>query len=190
MTDDELYSSGPSRRPAHAYAPYSNFHVGAALFLRDGRVVTGVNVENAVLSARDLRRARRARPRRRPRGRGRATSRRSRSRRRPAAAAASGCSSSGSSASSSCTRASSSTRTPAELLPGLLRAVRSGFVAVAGPAERRQVDARERALRRQGRDRLRQAADHAPPDLGRRERRGLPARARRPARASSARATR
>jgi cytidine deaminase len=32
---------------AQAYAPYSRFHVGAALRFADGAIVTGCNVENA-----------------------------------------------------------------------------------------------------------------------------------------------
>lgn len=31
----------------HAHAPYSRFHVGAALLLSDGSIVTGANFENA-----------------------------------------------------------------------------------------------------------------------------------------------
>ena len=46
MTDQDLYEQARPQRPG-AYAPYSKFLVGAAVLLRDGRVVTGVNVENA-----------------------------------------------------------------------------------------------------------------------------------------------
>jgi cytidine deaminase len=31
----------------NAYAPYSNYRVGAAILVADGRIFTGVNVENA-----------------------------------------------------------------------------------------------------------------------------------------------
>jgi cytidine deaminase len=44
--DRELFARAEAVA-ARAYAPYSNFHVGAAVRGRDGRVFEGVNVENA-----------------------------------------------------------------------------------------------------------------------------------------------
>ena len=46
LTDAELLTRAQAAAPG-AYAPYSSFDVGAAALLRDGRVVIGVNVENA-----------------------------------------------------------------------------------------------------------------------------------------------
>ena len=45
QTDTLLKLAADSARAA--YAPYSNFHVGAALLSEDGEVFTGCNVENA-----------------------------------------------------------------------------------------------------------------------------------------------
>jgi cytidine deaminase len=46
VTDAELLAEARASVKA-AYAPYSKFHVGAAVLARDGRVIIGVNVENA-----------------------------------------------------------------------------------------------------------------------------------------------
>jgi cytidine deaminase len=43
---DELRRQAQAAAEA-AYAPYSRFHVGAALLAQDGRIFTGCNVENA-----------------------------------------------------------------------------------------------------------------------------------------------
>ena len=46
MTGEELVARAEAAA-ANAYAPYSNYLVGATIELKDGRVYDGVNVENA-----------------------------------------------------------------------------------------------------------------------------------------------
>ena len=100
-----------------AYAPYSNYHVGAVVRTTDGREFEGVNVENAayplgVCAEKSALVAAVAA------GYGPGRSPRSGSTPRPAAAAASGCTSSGSRRSASGATTARSRRTAAdELLP-------------------------------------------------------------------------
>ena len=53
MTDEERQAlidlANEARK--HAYAPYSNYPVGAALRTKSGKIFTGVNVENAAYPA-------------------------------------------------------------------------------------------------------------------------------------------
>ncbi len=46
MTPEELVQRAEAAA-ANAYAPYSNYLVGASILTKDGRVYDGVNVENA-----------------------------------------------------------------------------------------------------------------------------------------------
>ena len=46
MTAEELLAEADAVA-AYAYAPYSNYLVGAAVLTRDGRIFAGANVENA-----------------------------------------------------------------------------------------------------------------------------------------------
>ncbi len=50
MDLEKLYAEA-MKAAANAYAPYSQFHVGAALLLPDGEIQTGVNVENRSFGA-------------------------------------------------------------------------------------------------------------------------------------------
>ena len=49
--DDEILAAKAREAALGAYAPYSNFRVGAAVVSTDGRIFTGANVENAAYPA-------------------------------------------------------------------------------------------------------------------------------------------
>ena len=50
MTNNELIERA-KKAMEFSYAPYSDFHVGAALLTKDGKVYTGCNIENASYGA-------------------------------------------------------------------------------------------------------------------------------------------
>ena len=161
---------------ARAYAPYSRFLVGAAARARDGSVFLGVNVENAAYPLGVC------------------------AEKSALTAAVTGGSGPGDVEAIAITaspcggcrqwlvemgiervvyaRAGGEVvvATPNSAGPSCCAGTRSscetpGLRGRRRPAQRRQVHARQRALRRQGGDRLRQAADHPPADLRHRQRR-------------------
>ena len=50
ISNEKLYEIAEGAR-ANAYAPFSNFCVGAALLTADGEIYTGVNIENSSYGA-------------------------------------------------------------------------------------------------------------------------------------------
>ena len=46
-TDKRQLLEAAKEAKKYSYAPYSNFHVGAALYCKDGSIYTGCNIENA-----------------------------------------------------------------------------------------------------------------------------------------------
>lgn len=50
MTKEELIEEA-FKAIRNAYAPYSKYHVGAAVLTKDGRIFWGANIENASLGA-------------------------------------------------------------------------------------------------------------------------------------------
>ncbi|MBP6497938.1 MAG: cytidine deaminase [Campylobacteraceae bacterium] len=46
LTHQELLKKAHAQKE-HAYAPYSHFHVGAVLLMKDGKTIGGCNMENA-----------------------------------------------------------------------------------------------------------------------------------------------
>jgi cytidine deaminase len=47
MAEDALLAEEAQKATLLSYAPYSNFHVGAAVLLENGEIVRGANQENA-----------------------------------------------------------------------------------------------------------------------------------------------
>ena len=49
-TDKRQLWEAAKEAKKYSYAPYSNFHVGAALYCKDGSIYTGCNIENAAFT--------------------------------------------------------------------------------------------------------------------------------------------